>query len=206
MTSVGFEPTPTKTTALTLRLRPLGHDVDVKNRNVAHFVFSTKTLSPSVLWLFLQDSLGACCFLILQQYLVCQQFSVSFSNLCDQIISHFVETCFCFVPTSWPAVDGGVSGMNRPQQQEVWSMLGILPENIFNQVKLIIGSRVLLNYPNPNLPPVILSSILPTTMINYEPSSSKPAFWLLFSAASSSAPNATALSSRKSYSAGINSL
>ena len=27
MTSVGFEPTPTKTTALTLRLRPLGHDV-----------------------------------------------------------------------------------------------------------------------------------------------------------------------------------
>jgi hypothetical protein len=24
---VGFEPTPTKTTALTLRLRPLGHDV-----------------------------------------------------------------------------------------------------------------------------------------------------------------------------------
>ena len=28
MTSVGFEPTPTKTTALTLRLRPLGHDVD----------------------------------------------------------------------------------------------------------------------------------------------------------------------------------
>ena len=29
MTSVGFEPTPTKTTALTLRLRPLGHDVIV---------------------------------------------------------------------------------------------------------------------------------------------------------------------------------
>jgi hypothetical protein len=29
MTSVGFEPTPTKTTALTLRLRPLGHDVVV---------------------------------------------------------------------------------------------------------------------------------------------------------------------------------
>ena len=27
VTSVGFEPTPTKTTALTLRLRPLGHDV-----------------------------------------------------------------------------------------------------------------------------------------------------------------------------------
>ena len=27
LTSVGFEPTPTKTTALTLRLRPLGHDV-----------------------------------------------------------------------------------------------------------------------------------------------------------------------------------
>ena len=30
MTSVGFEPTPTKTTALTLRLRPLGHDVLVE--------------------------------------------------------------------------------------------------------------------------------------------------------------------------------
>ena len=27
MTSVGFEPTPVKTTALTLRLRPLGHEV-----------------------------------------------------------------------------------------------------------------------------------------------------------------------------------
>ena len=27
LTSVGFEPTPMKTTALTLRLRPLGHDV-----------------------------------------------------------------------------------------------------------------------------------------------------------------------------------
>ena len=31
MTSVGFEPTPMKTTALTLRLRPLGHDVDVND-------------------------------------------------------------------------------------------------------------------------------------------------------------------------------
>jgi hypothetical protein len=31
MTSVGFEPTPTKTTALTLRLRPLGHDVAEMN-------------------------------------------------------------------------------------------------------------------------------------------------------------------------------
>ena len=27
MMSVGFEPTPMKTTALTLRLRPLGHDI-----------------------------------------------------------------------------------------------------------------------------------------------------------------------------------
>ena len=33
VTSVGFEPTPTKTTALTLRLRPLGHDVMVAGRH-----------------------------------------------------------------------------------------------------------------------------------------------------------------------------
>eukprot|EP00978_Attheya_sp_CCMP212_P016619 scaffold43696_cov48-Attheya_sp.AAC.8 len=31
MTSVGFEPTPMKTTALTSRLRPLGHDVVVSS-------------------------------------------------------------------------------------------------------------------------------------------------------------------------------
>ena len=36
MTSVGFEPTPTKTTALTLRLRPLGHDVVTWKRHINH--------------------------------------------------------------------------------------------------------------------------------------------------------------------------
>jgi hypothetical protein len=36
VTSVGFEPTPMKTTALTLRLRPLGQDVDAYSRTHWH--------------------------------------------------------------------------------------------------------------------------------------------------------------------------
>ena len=47
--SVGFEPTPTKTTALTLRLRPLGHDIDDVSQNqyntypVSFYTYNNKT-------------------------------------------------------------------------------------------------------------------------------------------------------------------
>lgn len=41
MTSVGFEPTPIKTTALTLRLRPLGHDVRIALMVLLKYKIST---------------------------------------------------------------------------------------------------------------------------------------------------------------------
>ena len=48
MMSVGFEPTPTKTTALTLRLRPLSHDVMIYVKYMQNIIQYNTTPATNV--------------------------------------------------------------------------------------------------------------------------------------------------------------
>jgi hypothetical protein len=119
---------------------------------VAHFLLSAKrTLS-------LHPSCGCFCKILWELVVFSYYRNIQFVNNSVQLSATFVMTCFPvflkFVFVLCPH-HGPPNGMNRPQQHKKFGQCWTsCQKNIFNQVKVMIdiGSRVLLNYPNPNLP------------------------------------------------------